>query len=95
MNTDKIREAKKKWLEKAENSGLKRTGIKFTTLSDIEVNLLYTPDDLEGFDYMEKAWFSRGISIYPWNSLQYVSRATLDDEAICGVWDPRGHESTL
>lgn len=56
-NTDKIREAKKEWLEKAENSGMKRTGIKFTTLSDMEVQMLYTPDDLEGFDYMEKLGF--------------------------------------
>jgi len=89
-NTDKIREAKKRWLEKAENSSMKRTGIKFTTISDIEVQMLYTPDDLEGFDYMEKLGFpgeypyTRGIhyNMYRgrlWTMRQFAGFGTPED----------------
>ncbi|MEN3039357.1 MAG: methylmalonyl-CoA mutase family protein, partial [Candidatus Kryptonium sp.] len=89
-NTDKIREAKNKWLEKAENSELKRTGIKFTTLSDMEVKMLYTPDDLEKFDYMEKLGFpgeypyTRGIhyNMYRgrlWTMRQFAGFGTPED----------------
>jgi len=77
-NTDKIREAKK------------RTGIKFTTISDIEVQMLYTPDDLEGFDYMEKLGFpgeypyTRGIhyNMYRgrlWTMRQFAGFGTPED----------------
>ena len=89
-NTDKIREAKKRWLEKAENSSMKRTGIKFTTISDIEVQMLYTPDDLEGFDYMEKLGFpgeypyTRGIHynmyrVRLWTMRQFAGFGTPED----------------
>ncbi len=89
-NTDKIREVKKKWLEKAQNSEMKRMGIKFTTLSDMEVQMLYTPDDLENFDYMEKLGFpgeypyTRGIhyNMYRgrlWTMRQFAGFGTPED----------------
>ena len=58
---DEIKKAKAEW-EKRLQESLKKNPerpVKFTTLSDMEVPLLSTPDDLaaEGFDYLRDAGF--------------------------------------
>jgi methylmalonyl-CoA mutase N-terminal domain/subunit len=47
--------SKKEWLQTAE--GMKTTGMKFTSLSDEEVEMVYTPEDTENIDYNNEIGF--------------------------------------
>jgi methylmalonyl-CoA mutase N-terminal domain/subunit len=93
-NLDAIRERKKQWekdLEKTSQSHPPRP-IKFTTLSDMEVPLLSTPDDLaaDGFDYLRDSGFpgeypyTRGVqkNMYRgklWTMRQFAGFASAED----------------
>ena len=55
MDSNKYKKAKEKYLEDLKNS--KTTGMKFTSVSGEEVKPLYTPDDLEGNDYLKDIGF--------------------------------------
>ncbi len=55
MDSNKYQKAKEKYLENLKNS--KTTGMKFTSVSGEEVKPIYTPDDLEGNDYLEDIGF--------------------------------------
>ena len=55
MDSNKYQKAKEKYLEDLKNS--KTTGMKFTSVSGEEVKPIYTPDDLEGNDYLEDIGF--------------------------------------
>ncbi|KPL00547.1 MAG: methylmalonyl-CoA mutase [candidate division Zixibacteria bacterium SM23_73_2] len=46
----KIREHKKKWMEKLKDKNPEK---KYQTHSQIPIEILYAPDDLDGFDYFE------------------------------------------
>ena len=54
MNTD-YQEAKNRFEKSVANS--KSTGMKFTSVSGEEVKVLYSPDDLNGHNFMEKISF--------------------------------------
>ena len=54
MNTD-YQEAKNRFEKSVSNS--KSTGMKFTSVSGEEVKVLYSPDDLNGHNFMEKISF--------------------------------------
>ena len=47
--------SKKEWLETAEN--MKTTGMKFTSLSGENVEMVYTPEDVENIDYGKEIGF--------------------------------------
>jgi len=55
MESNKYKQAKEKYLEDLRNS--KTTGMKFTSVSGEEVKPLYTPDDLEGKNYLKDIGF--------------------------------------
>ncbi len=89
MSTGKT---KKEWVEQTLKPSLKRSPEReehFTTLSGIEVDTLYTPDDLPGFDYAQKLGypgeypFTRGVqpTMYRgriWTMRQYAGFASAE-----------------
>ncbi|MFZ5948948.1 MAG: acyl-CoA mutase large subunit family protein [Stygiobacter sp.] len=65
MNSEEFKKSKNKFEEKLRTT--KETGMKFTTVSGEPINTLYTPEDLENFDYLRdlnfpgEFPFTRGI----------------------------------
>lgn len=65
MNSEEFKKSKNKFEEKLKTT--KETGMKFTTVSGEPINTLYTPEDLENFDYLRdlnfpgEFPFTRGI----------------------------------
>lgn len=65
MNSEEFKKSKNKFEEKLKTT--RETGIKFTTVSGEPINTLYTPADLENFDYLRdlnfpgEFPFTRGI----------------------------------
>ncbi len=55
MNYEEYKNKKKEFLQKAKNSST--TGMKYTTVSGEEVNLLYGPDDIENINYLDEIGF--------------------------------------
>jgi len=53
---EKIRQAKQQWLKRKQENSEDRP-VKFMTTSSEPVDILYTPDDLEGFDYLRDVGF--------------------------------------
>jgi len=53
---DKIKEAKKKWREKYEKSSPQRDAL-FQSISGEPVDMLYSPDDIEGMEYLRDLGF--------------------------------------
>ena len=76
--------SKKEWLETAEK--LPTTEMKFTTLSDEEVELLYTAEDVKDIDvdkeigYPGEFPYTRGIHH------NFIQRQAMDNAPVCGLW---------
>ena len=51
---------------------------KFPERKNFEAQRLYTPLDIEDFDYGEKTWFSRAISLYTRRAAYNVPRTPVD-----------------
>ncbi len=88
MDNERYKKAKEEYLEALKNA--KTTGMKFTSVSGEEVKALYTPDDLEGKDYMEDIGFpgqfpfTRGIHTNGyrgkiWTMRQFAGFGTPED----------------
>jgi len=86
---DRIKEEKKKWLEKASKSPIRR-GVKFTTVSGEPIEKLYTPDDIADTGFLEDIGFpgsfpyTRGIheTMYRgklWTMRQFSGFGTPED----------------
>lgn len=80
--------SKKEWMESAEN--LKTTGMKFTSLSGEEIDLLYTPEDTKNIDFDSEIGYpgefpyTRGIhpNLYRgklWTMRQFAGFGTPED----------------
>lgn len=90
---EEIRKAKEKWEEEKVEKAISRfpeRKEKFTTGSNIEVDRLYTPEDVKDFDYEEKLGFpgqypyTRGVqpTMYRgrlWTMRQYAGFATAEE----------------
>lgn len=85
---DTLKSAKKKWL--AEKSSRRDRDIKFETVSGMQVNDIYTPEDMQEFDYMRDLGlpgqypFTRGIqhNMYRgrlWTMRQFAGFATAEE----------------
>ncbi len=93
MDTKKVAEGKRQWEETTLKKMLEKAGERkpsFTTSSGIELERLYTPVDLEDWDYQEKAGFpgeypfTRGIqpTMYRgrfWTMRQYAGFGSAED----------------
>ncbi len=88
-NSEKIREGKKKWLEKVSRQPMRRH-VKFTTVSGMPIEILYTPDDVAELNYEEDLGFpgefpyTRGIheTMYRgklWTMRQFAGFGTPED----------------
>jgi len=88
-NSEKIREGKKKWLEKVSRQPMRRH-VKFTTVSGMPIEILYTPDDVSDLNYEEDLGFpgefpyTRGIheTMYRgklWTMRQFAGFGTPED----------------
>jgi methylmalonyl-CoA mutase N-terminal domain/subunit len=55
-----VGDEKKKWLEKAGKSRIRR-GVKFTTVSGEPIEMLYTPDDTASLDFLKEIGFPGGF----------------------------------
>ena len=54
---EEIKKRKQEWIEKLKKEAKDREGIKFETISGMPLNMLYTPDDIQNFDYLEESGF--------------------------------------
>jgi methylmalonyl-CoA mutase N-terminal domain/subunit len=92
MDMEDIKKGKEAWTAGVENGLAKRPERKqdFTTISDIPLSRLYTPDDLDGFNYLESLGFpgeypyTRGVqpTMYRgrlWTMRQYAGFATAEE----------------
>ncbi len=92
MDMEDIKKSKETWTEGVEKGLAKRPERKqdFTTISDLPLARLYTPDDLEGFNYLESLNFpgeypyTRGVqpTMYRgrlWTMRQYAGFATAEE----------------
>lgn len=88
MNQDRFKNAKEEYSKKL--SAAKNTGMKFTSVSGEEVNALYTPDDLNNFEYMNELGFpgeypfTRGVHTNAyrgrvWTMRQFAGFGTPED----------------
>ncbi len=88
MDNERYKKAKEEYLEALKNA--KTTGMKFTSVSGEEVKALYTPDDVEGKDYLEDIGFpgqfpfTRGIHTNGyrgkiWTMRQFAGFGTPED----------------
>ena len=88
MDNEHYKKAKEEYLEALKNA--RTTGMKFTSVSGEEVKALYTPDDVEGKDYMEDIGFpgqfpfTRGIHTNGyrgkiWTMRQFAGFGTPED----------------
>ncbi len=88
MDNERYKKAKEEYLEALKNA--RTTGMKFTSVSGEEVKALYTPDDVEGKDYMEDIGFpgqfpfTRGIHTNGyrgkiWTMRQFAGFGTPED----------------
>ncbi len=88
MNDKDFKEAKEKYFKKVEEAPT--TGMKFTSVSGEEVKPLYTPEDVEGMDYMRdlnfpgEYPFTRGIHTNGyrgkiWTMRQFAGFGTPED----------------
>jgi methylmalonyl-CoA mutase N-terminal domain/subunit len=85
----RLGDEKRRWVQKAGNSPI-RSGIKFTTVSGEPTEMLYTPDDIAGTDFLEEVGFpgsfpyTRGIheTMYRgklWTMRQFSGFGTPED----------------
>ncbi len=92
MDMEDIKKGKEAWTAGVEKGLAKRPERKqdFTTISDIPLSRLYTPDDLDGFNYLESLGFpgeypyTRGVqpTMYRgrlWTMRQYAGFATAEE----------------
>jgi len=92
MDMEDIKKGKEAWTAGLEKGLAKRPERKqdFTTISDIPLSRLYTPDDLDGFNYLESLGFpgeypyTRGVqpTMYRgrlWTMRQYAGFATAEE----------------
>lgn len=88
MFSEEYKKAKDAHLNKLNSA--KENGLKFTTVSDKEINALYTPDDLTGTDYLNDIGFpgeypyTRGIHVNGyrgkiWTMRQFAGFGTPED----------------
>ncbi|RMD50861.1 MAG: methylmalonyl-CoA mutase [Ignavibacteria bacterium] len=88
MSLEEIKKAKKDYLDKVSNA--RTTGMKFTSVSGEDVNVLYSPDDIENTDYMRdlnfpgEYPFTRGIHANGyrgkiWTMRQFAGFGTPED----------------
>ncbi len=88
MDNERYKKAKEEYLEALKNA--RTTGMKFTSVSGEEVKALYTPDDVEGKDYLEDIGFpgqfpfTRGIHTNGyrgkiWTMRQFAGFGTPED----------------
>ncbi len=88
MSSNEFKNAKEKYLEKVKNS--RTTGMKFTSVSGMDVNVAYSPDDIEGTDYLRdlnfpgEYPFTRGIHANGyrgklWTMRQFAGFGTPED----------------
>jgi methylmalonyl-CoA mutase N-terminal domain/subunit len=88
MKNIEIKKAKEKYLDKVGKA--KTTGMKFTSVSGEDINVLYTPDDIENTDYMKdlnfpgEYPFTRGIHANGyrgrvWTMRQFAGFGTPED----------------
>ncbi|MGA9362928.1 MAG: methylmalonyl-CoA mutase family protein [Bacteroidota bacterium] len=86
---DRIKDEKKKWLERASKSAI-RHGVKFTTVSAEPIEMLYTPEDIADIKFLEDIGYpgsfpyTRGIhdSMYRgklWTMRQFSGFGTPED----------------
>ncbi len=52
-----IKKKKQEYLEKLKKEAKDREGVKFETISGIPLDILYTPEDIQNFDYLEESGF--------------------------------------
>ncbi len=88
IKMENIKEAKEKYLEKVKNS--RTTGMKFTSVSGEDINVVYSPDDISGLNYIEdlnfpgEYPFTRGIHANGyrgkiWTMRQFAGFGTPED----------------
>lgn len=88
INLDEIKAAKEKWL--AERAKRKDRNVKFETVSGMQVNDIYTPEDIQNFDYLQDLGFpgeypyTRGVqhNMYRgrlWTMRQFAGFATAEE----------------
>ena len=93
----KIEEAKKSW-EKDLSNSLSETPERlprFTTLSDVEIKGLYSPEDISGIDYVKDLGFPGIVSLHARGPSLHVPGKTLDHEDVLRIRGSGGNEPAL
>ena len=96
----KVEEEKKRWIEDLSKILCETPErlSRFSTVSDLEIKGLYTPEDIKDIDYSRDIGFP---GVYPFtrgvlhNSFLHVSRKDLDDANVLGFGRPRGDEQAF
>jgi hypothetical protein len=88
----KVEEEKKRWIEDLSKILCETPErlSRFTTVSDLEIKGLYTPEDTQEIDYSRDIGFP---GIYPFTL--HVSRKALDHANVLGFRRPRGDEQAF
>ena len=99
MTLQKNKTAKQRWLDESYGPAVKKRAERkerFTTLSEVPIDPLYTADDLEGFDPAQAARRARASSrTRAASSRRCTAVAPLDDAPVRGLRLGRGHQRAL